>query len=192
MQCTAPITIKLKNRWVDAPNHFNKENMAELIVPCGKCLACKISKVREWSVRMLHELSSHEDSSFITLTYQNEFLPENGSLKKTHLQLFFKRLRKAIHPKKIRYYAVGEYGDITMRPHYHIILFGLGLRVEDKKCVMDAWPYTNWSIDSIRSKAFGLVEPDSIQYVAKYVHKQYSGQKRLMNIHQQGVKRHLG
>lgn len=44
-------------------------------------------------------------------------------LSKRELQLFLKRLRKAIKYEKIRFYAVGEYGPVHYRPHFHILLW---------------------------------------------------------------------
>lgn len=48
-------------------------------------------------------------------------------LRKTDLQLFFKRLRyyisKNCSNEKVRYFAVGEYGPVHFRPHYHLLLF---------------------------------------------------------------------
>lgn len=38
-----------------------------------------------------------------------------------------KQLRKTYCDDKIRFYAAGEYGSETLRPHYHAILFGLHL-----------------------------------------------------------------
>lgn len=43
-----------------------------------------------------------------------------------HLQLFIKRFRKYVsqnYNEKIRYYAVGEYGVQSLRPHWHILFF---------------------------------------------------------------------
>ena len=77
---------------------------------------------------------------FLTLTYNDDNLPSDVGLHKDDLQRFFKRLRKALDTKKIRYFACGEYGDTTSRPHYHAIVFGLGLNEIDKKYVTDAWP----------------------------------------------------
>ena len=65
----------------------------------------------------------HPHNAYITLTYNDDHLPANGSLQPRDLQLFWKRLRKARTPG-IRYYACGEYGDQTARPHYHAIIFG--------------------------------------------------------------------
>lgn len=43
-----------------------------------------------------------------------------------HLQLFIKRFRKYVsqnYNEKIRYYAIGEYGTQSLRPHWHILFF---------------------------------------------------------------------
>lgn len=71
----------------------------------------------------MHEAASHPLNSFITLTYSDTFLPLNNTLSKRHLQLFFKRLRKSLPKTRIAYFAVGEYGDQTNRPHYHALVF---------------------------------------------------------------------
>jgi hypothetical protein len=49
------------------------------------------------------------------------------SLDKRQLQLWLKRLRTALAPLglRLRFFAVGEYGSETSRPHYHAIIFGL-------------------------------------------------------------------
>lgn len=93
---------------------------------CGQCTPCRINRARQWTTRMTLESYAHPYSAFITLTYENEHLPmtPNGpTLEPKDLQLFMKKLRKA-WPEKLRFYAVGEYGDQTFRPHYHIALFG--------------------------------------------------------------------
>lgn len=73
---------------------------------------------------MFHESQFHEQNSFVTLTYDDEHLPEDRSLNLRHFQLFMKSLRKSISPKKIKFFHCGEYGDTTFRPHYHVCLFG--------------------------------------------------------------------
>lgn len=95
-----------------------------IIIPCGKCLACKISKANDWATRCVLESREHKKNCFITLSYRPKDLPKNATLVVRDLQLFFKNLRKKIYPEKIRYFACGEYGDKTLRPHYHIGLFG--------------------------------------------------------------------
>lgn len=47
-------------------------------------------------------------------------------LRKSDLQLFLKRFRYyagKITKEKVRYFAVGEYGPVHFRPHYHLLLF---------------------------------------------------------------------
>lgn len=99
------------------------EDMA-LQVPCGKCAGCRADKALAWSIRCYQESSLHDQNSFLTLTYNDENLPD--SLVKTDLQKFFRALRD--QGQKVRYYACGEYGDISGRPHYHACIFGTDFR----------------------------------------------------------------
>lgn len=92
---------------------------------CGGCLPCRIAQTSLWKSRQILESYTHEENAFVTLTYSDEHLPKGGNLEPETLKLFIKRLRKAISPKKIRYYAVGEYGEQSLRPHYHLSIFGL-------------------------------------------------------------------
>ena len=107
-------------------------------IPCGHCIGCRLDYSRSWADRMMLELDHHNGKAiFVTLTYDNENVPfteedEFGlfgwfSLWKPDLQKFFKRLRKKYKDKEVRYYAAGEYGSNTFRPHYHAIIFGLSL-----------------------------------------------------------------
>lgn len=88
-------------------------------------MACRVKKAREWTHRLMLEAALHEENCFLTLTYDDEHLPDDNSLKPRHLQLFLKRLRFSMEPKRFRYFAVGEYGDQSQRPHYHLALFGV-------------------------------------------------------------------
>lgn len=146
-----------------------------LEVPCGKCYLCRMKRRTEWSARLYAELPYWDRHSFVTLTYQDKDVPKNMSLRKIDLQKFFKRLRKNTN-RKLKYYAVGEYGKKTWRPHYHQIIFGIGLQAEDRQIIMDCWPYMDWSIKAIRDSAFGSVTPESIQYVAGYIYDKLSGE----------------
>lgn len=95
--------------------------------PCGKCFNCRVNQSRVWKNRILLEAKCSEKSYFITLTYNDEHLPYDGKkqqiLRKDHLQKYIKRLRKSHEPYKLRYYAVGEYGSTSWRPHYHLVVF---------------------------------------------------------------------
>lgn len=87
------------------------------------CLPCRINRRRLWAHRILLESYKHGDSCFVTLTYDEDHVPD--SLVKADYQNWLKRLRKTLAPKKIRYFIAGEYGDITHRPHFHAAIFGL-------------------------------------------------------------------
>lgn len=94
-------------------------------IPCGVCSGCRMDRAREWKDRCVLESAHHKHNYFITLTYADVYLryDENGQvcLFKRDLQLFFKRFRKLF--PRVRFFACGEYGDHTQRPHYHAILF---------------------------------------------------------------------
>lgn len=97
--------------------------------PCGQCMPCRFNRRKMWTHRLLLEGFCHVEKAFVTLTYDDDHLIYDRLCKKPILwkkdvQDFLKRLRFAIYPQKVRFYAVGEYGDNTERPHYHIILFG--------------------------------------------------------------------
>lgn len=101
-----------------------------LAVPCGKCPNCAKRYASGWSFRLLTEEKYSDTAYFLTMTYStnNVDLSPNGfkTLNKDHLRAFWKALRKK-NTKKLKYYAVGEYGSKTNRPHYHAILFNADL-----------------------------------------------------------------
>lgn len=60
------------------------------------------------------------------------------------LQRYLDRLKKWIVRKfgvKVRYFAVGEYGSNSLRPHWHIVLFHDSLQLRD--AFKDVWVYPN-------------------------------------------------
>lgn len=181
MYCYKPITIQIRQT--------GKSFESPLEVPCGKCLGCRIAKRQEWSLRMLHELNYHKESVFLTLTYNDYYVPSHGGLSIPELQNFFKRVRKNLEKqnRKIKYFACGEYGEENLRPHYHSIVFGLGLNDYDKSLVMHEWPYCDWNNQSIQKNSFGLAEPDSIRYVAQYIDKKYTGDMEIEMYLEQGL-----
>nr|QJB21723.1 MAG: replication initiator protein [Microvirus sp.] len=117
---------------------------------------------------MVLEAHKHEHSSFITLTYSDDFLPENHSLVPKDVTNFLKRLRRRLGPQSLRYYACGEYGGGKGRPHYHLAVFGVGLH--DTQDIQKAWtcPDTKKPIGFVY---VGTLTLDSAQYIAKYIQK---------------------
>lgn len=150
-----------------------------LTVPCGQCIGCRLEYARRWAIRCMHESQLHDHSYFATLTYSPENLPENSSLNKEHLTLFWKRYRKKYD--KIRYYASGEYGDTTFRPHYHALIFGH--RLPDLIHYSDSHSgalYTSPSLDSLWGLGncmIGDVTFESASYVARYTAKKITGEE---------------
>jgi len=132
----------------------------DISVPCMKCPFCLATKRSDWMQRIMQEWKKGEPTAFITLTYANPHLTYRdgkSQLVKRDLQLYFKRLRKSIGKAKFRYYAVGEYGSRTKRPHYHIIGFG---NVNENQ-YRDAWPFGLAHIGKLTLASCG--------YVTKYV-----------------------
>lgn len=134
MRCLNPTTLK-----------------TGLIVPCKKCPPCRMASRYAWAFRLYQETKVHTNTLFVTLTYNNENVP-NKVYDSTHLHryrchnnfmtlskqdtsLFIKNIQKQV--KRIggktalfRYYLIGEYGDKDQslghnkdRPHYHALLF---------------------------------------------------------------------
>lgn len=99
---------------------------------CGQCLPCRISKRRTWTHRMMLEALLHKENCFVTLTYDESKRSTTGEINSNaplqlnpkHLSDWLKRFRERIYPLRVRYFAVGEYGDAAGRPHYHVVLFG--------------------------------------------------------------------
>lgn len=110
--------IKIGSNLRDLEQRYGAERI--VVLPCGKCPACRKAKRQEWAVRCELESASYENSSFITLTYDQEHCPDK--LVKRDLQQFIKAMRnKKI---KFRYFGCGEYGSSSARPHFHLIMFG--------------------------------------------------------------------
>ena len=148
-----------------------------LQIPCGQCLGCRLKRKRDWAIRMLHEAKLHENNTFVTLTYNDDNLPD--SLDKTHFQLFMKRLREHYEPYRFRFFASGEYGEKTQRPHFHCILFGLNF--DDKYLWTIRGGFELYRSSLLESKwrygqcMLAEVNYDTVSYVAKYTTKKITG-----------------
>ena len=187
MPCYRPIDAyrsRYKNHNGKQRITFNRADSAgiKITLPCGQCIGCRLERSRQWAIRCTHEAQMHDDNSFITLTYNDENLPDDGSLKPKHFQDFMKRLRKHYAPKKIRYYHCGEYGELLSRPHYHACLFGLDF--VDKKYLKTqkngTTLFTSATLEKIWTFGFstiGTVTFESAAYVARYILKKINGER---------------
>lgn len=149
-----------------------------LELPCGVCPSCKLQKARQWSHRCVAESMLHKHNYFVTLTYNDKTLPAGGfapSLRKSDLQKFWKRLRS--EGFVFRYFACGEYGSTTFRPHYHAIIFGLELPEGDLipyKKTDDGLLCSSQTLERVWQLGYvvvGEVNEQTCNYVSRYTVK---------------------
>ena len=167
---------------------FYHDGKYQFLVPCGRCLGCRIDYSRTWANRMILELQDNPKAIFVTLTYNNQHVPkaDNGrmTLNVRDVQLFFKRLRKAFTGIRIRYYLAGEYGPKNLRPHYHAIIYGLDISSFDAlRCIghnaLKQDYYTSQRLENIWGNGFVMMSPVSYKtcaYVARYTLKKHYGE----------------
>lgn len=148
-----------------------------LLIPCGRCIGCKLERARQWAMRAVHESRLYRENAFATLTYRDDALPENGSLVLRHHQLFMKRLRERLD-FPVRFMMCGEYGETTARPHYHYLLFGYypsdgrlyssanGYSVYTSEFLDDIWGFGECKVGALTFESAG--------YVARYTMKKLS------------------
>lgn len=181
MPCYGPLTAYrprrlLANGQVNPDRNlvFKKtdaESGIPINIPCGKCVGCRLEQSRQWAVRCMHEKRLHNASTFVTLTYDNKHLPPNNSLVKPDLQNFMKRLRHETGPG-LRFFACGEYGDKSNRPHYHVLL--LNASFDDQKVATTGPDYSLYTSDKLSklwtfgNHVLGDVTFESCAYVARY------------------------
>lgn len=169
-------------------------------IPCGQCSGCRLERSRQWAMRCLHESRLHSSNCFVTLTFDEQNLPLNGSLDARHIQLFMKSLRERLSrgvtslervPKqaqaapaaresyKVRFYACGEYGESGNRPHYHIVLFGFGFPDRRRFGGSASQPtYRSPFLESLWPVGHSLIADmtfETAAYVARYVMKKFTG-----------------
>jgi len=141
---------------------------------CGRCLACRSARRRMWANRMLLEMQKHGDSCFVTLTYNDKYMTEGGSLEPVVVQQWIKRLRKYVQPRKIRYYLAGEYGDYSERPHYHAAVFGLDRMTAGGIDGLSGAVAATWQRGFTK---VGELTPASAMYICGYVTKKIREEK---------------
>jgi len=158
---------------------FNEADTSQKMeLPCGRCIGCRLEHARQWAMRIMHETKSHQENHFLTLTYDDDRLPPNYSLRPIDFTNFMKRLRRA--GKQVRYYQCGEYGERTSRPHHHAVMFNLHL--DDLRSIPRARDahtlYRSNFLDKVWNHGtvtVGQVTFESAAYVASYVTKKITG-----------------
>lgn len=163
-------------------------------LPCGRCIGCRIIRAREWTVRCVHEASMTQpwqapsalpENAFITLTYNDEHLPADYSVGVHDWQIFAKKLRRSLG--KFRYFMCAEYGEETLRPHYHALIFGQSFRADrvlkkskphklwNSETLDQAW--TDHDGESIGHSMIGNLTPETAAYCSRYCMKKLTGEK---------------
>lgn len=176
MACYSPIPARQNGS--EPPRLWPEMGTANLQLPCGKCIGCRTDKATQWANRCSHEAQQWPANTFLTLTYDDDHLPEAGHLKAKDLQLFIKRLRQHAHRNRssingdrragIRFLACGEYGEHTNRPHYHALLFNCGFTDQKKvgkdlyesETIARLWPHGQNRV--------GEATAASAAYIAQY------------------------
>lgn len=173
------------------PIHFKNNGDGEITIPCRQCIGCKLEYARDWATRCMHEAQMHVYNNFLTLTYNNENLPDDLSLRPEHWVTFAKALRSALHRKKyhrainsdklgFRYYMGGEYIPETGRPHYHACLFGIDFqdKIYHKTTPAGSKIYKSPTLDKLWGKGYssiGQVTFQSAGYIARYCIQKRTG-----------------
>lgn len=130
--CTHPIVVNVSGK-----------KAGFRLLPCGKCNECAKKYQNDWMIRLNEQFkNSGSKALFVTLTYRDETIPtvcrfnnETGeyheyySVCKRHVQDWFKRFRtnyeRATGVQGLKFFCTSEYGPRSLRPHYHILIFGI-------------------------------------------------------------------
>lgn len=203
------------------PEHLKSLEMAcdtayvkKQIIPCGKCIGCRLDYSREWANRGYLESKLWKQNFFVTITYNedNINIPEwiedqdgytydndgtwTGTLVPKHLTQFIKNVRQIMkrehNQDNIRFMACGEYGTETERPHYHIIFFNLKLPIEDlynPRIIHKEIYYQSHIIE--RAWKYGISNVsecswNTIAYTARYITKKINGPNSLQEYSEKG------
>lgn len=99
-------------------------------VPCGKCPVCRMKYRKQMAIRIKMEqnIDKPRYSYFITLTYDDSFIPQykgRNCFSKEDVTRFLDSLKHRLFRDgyTYRYFLTCEYGEEGYRPHYHAILF---------------------------------------------------------------------
>lgn len=165
-------------------------------VSCGQCIGCMLRRSRDWAVRCTHQARSvpRHTCHFITLTFSPENLPRHPvtgryTFDQNDLSAFMKRLRTNTGVSGIKYFGCREYGERTLRPHYHVCVFGLplddykyykrssdGFELFNSETISTAWQH----------RGHAVVAPSSfntVSYTARYTTKKIGSALKPMSRH---------
>lgn len=195
--------IEIKDPW----------NWREIEIPCGKCIGCRLDYSRQWATRITAEMKLYPENYFLTLTYDDMNVPwgetinretgeivTNMSLRQEDLTQFLKKLRRhyEYHTgwQGIRFFAAGEYGSNTHRPHYHAAMLNMPIAPEELKHlgnnVQGDELFECERISKIWGKGYvtiGRLTWQSAAYVARYITKKQIGKEADQWYKSQGIQK---
>lgn len=176
LQCLKPVLAYMN---ADGTSSFREtsETIGSHYRRCGVCAACLGHRVMQWSTRVRHEGMLHDHVSVLTLTYDDDHLPQDGSLVRSHLTQFIEKVRYRYRGQIVRFFGCGEYGEKSLRPHYHLILFGPEIvdKVPARKGKSGQVLYSSQLLDECwDNRGFVVCEEFHVQaaaYIAAYIMK---------------------
>lgn len=173
--------------------HSTGEYIEPISLPCGKCIGCRLEYSRQWANRCVLESLSYPQNCnwFLTLTIDDDHIGEYtndkgfATVRTDDITKFMKDLRRhwSYHhdvSEGIRFFGASEYGDESLRPHYHILVFGLPLYdlKKYKNNHQGDCLYSSDELDEIWKNGFvtvGEFNWNTAAYTARYVMKKAKG-----------------
>lgn len=203
------LTTDSRSQELELDNEYY-HTLKHIEIPCGNCLQCRLKYSKDWAIRCSHEAGYYKCNFFVTLTYDDDHLTKgylgNATLVSEHFTQFVKSLRQKMkrqfNHNGVRFFGCGEYGDLTHRPHYHLILFncplpdlsidfidkdgqrsrhrnGVGDYMYYSQFIQDLWPYGNITVDDCNY--------NTEAYVSRYILKKQKGNDAKIYVEKEGV-----
>lgn len=156
-------------------------------LPCGRCIGCRFDLAEGWGIRCHHEAKMHPGGTvFVTLTFDQEHLPRDMSVRREHAVAFIKAIREAVKPlggSIDSHFGSAEYGSLRGRPHFHFLLYGWnfpdrkiykmqrGFYLYESALLSKAWPFGRALLGTVTFK--------SARYCAGYAMKKVGPKSKL-------------
>jgi len=105
MPCFHPLARLSDGRFTSYDITFHGRHDGVQVLPCGRCVGCRLERSRQWATRIMHEAQMHPRNSFVTLSYDDAHLPDGATLVLKHQQDFLKRLRRRL-PDPVRFFRL--------------------------------------------------------------------------------------
>lgn len=193
MPCYHPVTAYRTPHGVVFSELRRYDITGTIQLPCGQCIGCRLRRAQDWAIRIMHEAHFYKRTSFITLTYDDEHLPNGGNLQHRDFQLFMKRTREHLTIRNgerpdLKYFVAGEYGPTTQRPHYHACIFGYDFRNDRKPAGKSASGNLFYKSEELNklwqygtTNSVQDLTPETAAYSARYIVDKLTGDLAVPN-----------